>query len=134
MTGPLDFFTTSRSGDMVAPNFGAPASFVACWARASGVHVRPVMTAAAPMTALRMRNERRSTPAGKAESGADGDGRLSLADPGEVMSVTRERERVEYGRRVDLWTEVRPRRPRQVEPNQEPDGCGEVSRAVKGPQ
>jgi hypothetical protein len=38
------------------------ASFAACAARASGVQVVPVITAAAPMTALRMRNVRRSMP------------------------------------------------------------------------
>ena len=42
------------------PAWAAAASLAACWARASGVQVVPVITAAAPMTALRMRNDRRS--------------------------------------------------------------------------
>src|SRR3954469_15105124 len=66
MTGALDFFTASRSGDILSPSFGSilgsDASFVARAARASGVQLVPVITAAAPITALRMRNERRSTP------------------------------------------------------------------------
>src|SRR4029434_11204652 len=75
MTGPLDFFTTSRSGDNLAPNFGAPASFSACAARASGVQARAVITAAAPMTALRMRKDRRSMFEESADaSGKAGDG------------------------------------------------------------
>ena len=37
-------------------------------ARASGVHAAPVITAAAPMTALRMRKDRRLMPAGIADS------------------------------------------------------------------
>jgi hypothetical protein len=37
----------------------AAASFAACWARASGVIVLPVITIAAPMTAFRMRKARR---------------------------------------------------------------------------
>src|SRR6185503_10443070 len=68
MTGPLDFFTTSRSGESLEPILGSAASFSACWARASGVQALPVITAAAPMTALRMRNDRRSTPAGTSAS------------------------------------------------------------------
>src|SRR6185503_12943011 len=68
ITGPLDLFTTSRSGESLAPILGAVASFAACWARASGVHALPVITAAAPMTALRMRKDRRSRPEGIADS------------------------------------------------------------------
>src|SRR3954470_19897704 len=60
MTGPLDCFTTFSSGEVAPPSFGAPASLAACAARASGVQVRPVITAAAPITALRTRNARRS--------------------------------------------------------------------------
>src|SRR5262249_17501744 len=37
-------------------------------ARASGFQVVPVIAAAAPITAFRIRNERRSTPAGIADS------------------------------------------------------------------
>src|SRR5215471_10936912 len=55
ITGPLDCFTTFRLGE----SLGTSASFAAWAARASGVIVFPVMTIAAPMTALRMRNERR---------------------------------------------------------------------------
>src|SRR5688572_33484417 len=63
MTGPLDFFTTFKSGERVAPCFGAPASLAAWAARASGVQLRPVITAAAPITPLRMINDRRSIEA-----------------------------------------------------------------------
>jgi hypothetical protein len=64
----LDFFTTFRSGESVAPIFGLPAASLAAWAaRASGVQALPVITAAAPMTALRIRNERRSMVDGNSE-------------------------------------------------------------------
>src|SRR5215831_9091675 len=55
ITGPLDCFTTLRLGE----SLGISASFAAWAARDSGVIVFPVITIAAPMTALRMRNERR---------------------------------------------------------------------------
>jgi hypothetical protein len=60
----LDLFTTSKSCDIEVESSGgngdlAAASFSACWARASGVQTRPVITAAAPMTALRMMKDRR---------------------------------------------------------------------------
>jgi hypothetical protein len=63
ITGPLALFTTSKSDDMVVESSAgsgdfAAASFAACWARASGVQVLPVITAAAPMTALRMMKDR----------------------------------------------------------------------------
>src|SRR5215831_7998604 len=61
MTGPFDLFTTSKSGDIVAEfNLGAPASLAAWAARAWRVQVVPVITAAAPMMALRMTKVRRS--------------------------------------------------------------------------
>src|ERR1700757_1489236 len=61
MTGPLDLFTTSRSGDIeVESTLGAADSFAAWAARVSRVQTDPVITAAAPMTALRMMNDRRS--------------------------------------------------------------------------
>src|SRR5262245_60599689 len=82
MTGPLDFFTTSKSADIVAPSLGPSASFLACWARASGVQVLPVITAAAPMTALRIRNFRRSTPAGVPDSAGAPNSPSSLAEFG----------------------------------------------------
>jgi hypothetical protein len=64
ITGPLDLFTTSKSGDIEVEFTGgkadlAAASVAACRARASGVQVLPVITAAAPMTALRMMKARR---------------------------------------------------------------------------
>ena len=62
ITGPLDLFTTSRSGE-IEPEFRAgleAASLAACAARASLVQVVPVMTAAAPITAFRIRKVRRS--------------------------------------------------------------------------
>src|SRR5215469_3312243 len=62
ITGPLDSFTTLRLGDRGTCGFEGGAA-AAC-ARASGVSARPVTSAAALMTALRMRNDRRSTPAG----------------------------------------------------------------------
>src|SRR6185503_6625700 len=68
MTGPLDFFTTFRSGDILEPILGAAASLAACWARAAGVQALPVITAAAPMTPLRMMKDRRSMPAGTSVS------------------------------------------------------------------
>ena len=46
ITGPLDFFTTFRLGDRPAAFLGCAASFAAWAARASGVQVVPVMTAA----------------------------------------------------------------------------------------
>src|SRR5205809_2046452 len=76
MTGPLDFLTTSRSGERAPPILGAPASFAAWAARASGVQVLPVITAAAPIAALRMmkdlrlRFERIADSAGNAGEGA----------------------------------------------------------------
>src|SRR6185312_13084394 len=67
MTGPLDFLTTLRFSDMELESSGgrdgfAAASVAACWARAWGVQALPVITAAAPITALRMMNVRRSMP------------------------------------------------------------------------
>src|SRR6266850_4457357 len=86
MTGPLDFFTTSRSGDIVEPCLGCAASFAAWAARVWGVQGTPVIAAAAPMTALRMRNERRSTPEGMFESAGDGrNSPSSLAEVGVLM-------------------------------------------------
>src|ERR1043165_8812334 len=72
MMGPLDFFTTSRFGSSDAPSFGAAASLAACWARASGVIVFPVITIAAPMTAFRIMKERRL----RLDIGADSSGKL----------------------------------------------------------
>src|SRR6186997_2107346 len=75
MTGPLDFFTTFKSGESLEPILGAAASLAACWARASGVQALPVITAAAPMTLLRMMKDRRSMPAGTSVSaGTAGNG------------------------------------------------------------
>src|SRR5262245_1596993 len=91
ITGPLDLFTTSRSGDIVVPSLGASflgcaASFAACAARASGVQVVPVSAAAAPMTPLRMRNDRRSTPEGMADSsGGFGNSPSSLGEVGVLI-------------------------------------------------
>src|SRR4051812_7191658 len=65
MTGALALFTTSRSGERREPSFGSVASFAAWAARASGVHVLAVITAAAPMTALRMMKDRRLMPSGR---------------------------------------------------------------------
>src|SRR5439155_2386367 len=52
----------------LAPNLGLAASFSACAARASFVQIFPVITAAAPMTALRMMKVRRSMLAGISDS------------------------------------------------------------------
>src|SRR6516225_2662133 len=87
ITGPLDLFTTSSSGDMVAPSLGLSASFAACWARASGVQVVPVIAAAAPMTALRMRNARRSMPVGMMDSSGGGNSPSSLTESGVFMGL-----------------------------------------------
>src|SRR6516225_8275765 len=73
MTGPLDLFTTSKSDDMEVESSGgnedlAAASLAACWARASGVIDLPVITIAAPITALRIRKARRLMFEGIADS------------------------------------------------------------------
>src|SRR6516225_5150314 len=65
ITGPFDCFTTFKFGDMEVESSGgngdfAAASLAACAARASRVQVVPVITAAAPITALRMMKVRRS--------------------------------------------------------------------------
>jgi hypothetical protein len=84
ITGPLDLFTTSKSDDMEVESNGgngdfAAASFAACWARASGVQTFPVITAAAPMTALRMMKARRLIFDGIADSsGKPGESALLL--------------------------------------------------------
>src|SRR6187402_710658 len=79
ITGALDFFTTSRSGESLEPNLGSPASLAAWAARASGVQVLAVITAAAPMTALRTRNDLRSIPSGRfAVAGTSGASGVSL--------------------------------------------------------
>src|SRR4051812_894319 len=93
ITGPLDFLTTSRSGESGAePTLTAPASLAAWLARASGVHSFPVMTAAAPMTALRMRNDRRLIPegmSGPARLTGNSRNRFSLLSAdGDVFIVT----------------------------------------------
>src|SRR5262249_43993439 len=78
MTGPSDFLTTSRSCDMEPPIGCDPsflagaASFAACWARASGVQVAPVITAAAPMQALRIRKVRGAGSGGGGGPGGGG--------------------------------------------------------------
>jgi hypothetical protein len=89
MTGPFDCLTTFKSGDMVEEsNFGFPAagfvaSFAACAARASFVQTRPVITAAAPMTALRIMNVRRSMyEPGFDVSGNSGNNSVSLSSDG----------------------------------------------------
>src|SRR5215469_7436639 len=92
ITGPFDFFTTSRSGDIEVESSGGSsdceaASFVACWARASGVHVLPVITAAAPMIALRIRKVRRSMPEGIAGSAGFAWNSLSFLGEGGVFIV-----------------------------------------------
>src|SRR6516225_3364166 len=73
ITGPLDLFTTSRSCDIEVESSGgngdfAAASFAACWARASVVQTVPVIAAAAPITAFRMRKVRRSIFSGRLNS------------------------------------------------------------------
>src|SRR4029079_14606730 len=81
ITGPLDFFTTLRSGDRGAePTLTPDDSFAACCARASGVQTFPVITAAAPMTALRMRKDRRSIPCGITGSSGNSGNNCSLFD------------------------------------------------------
>ena len=61
ITGPFDFFTTSRSGDKFSAGAGAVAAATVAFF-SSVVH--PVMTAAAAIAALRMRNARLSAPDG----------------------------------------------------------------------
>src|SRR5690242_21853276 len=58
MTGPFAVFSTFRSGDISFFGGGAAATF-----SVSEVE-QPVITATEPMSALRMRNVLRSTPAG----------------------------------------------------------------------
>src|SRR5689334_14695480 len=63
MIGPFDFLTTSRSGErLLAAGVGGGSVPPTCLAFSSAV--QPVRTAAAPMVALRIRNLRRSAPAG----------------------------------------------------------------------
>ena len=64
MTGPLAFFTTSRSGDTLLAGTGGAAGGgkAACCCGVAGE--QPVITAVAPMRALRIMNARLSTPAG----------------------------------------------------------------------
>src|SRR5262245_54356090 len=93
ITGPLDLFTTSRSGDIVVPSLGGSflgwaASFAAWAARASGVQVVPVSAAAAPMTPLRMKNERRSTPGGTDSGGSFAMSPSSFGEVGVLMLGT----------------------------------------------
>src|SRR4051812_38782163 len=73
---------------MVAPSLGCAASLAACWARASGVHDLPVSAAEAPITALRIKNDRRSTPAGTAVSGGARNGLSSCGIFGSLMRDT----------------------------------------------
>src|SRR6185436_14189915 len=87
ITGALDFFTTSRSGERLEPSLGSPASLAACAARASGVQVLAVITAAAPMTALRMRNDRRSMPAGRSSVEDAAGGTMLSLESGFVFMV-----------------------------------------------
>src|SRR5262245_25670356 len=63
MIGPFDAFTTLSVGDMWPALWGGPAG-AADGAAAAAVNGRPAITAAAPATALRIMNARRSTPAG----------------------------------------------------------------------
>src|SRR6185312_10193605 len=60
------------SGDNSPPSFGAAASLVACCARASIAQVVPVIAAAAPITAWRIRKVRRSTSSGRSASAGIG--------------------------------------------------------------
>src|SRR5688572_30409321 len=62
MTGPFDFLTTLRSGDSGGATAGAAA--VARLVASAAEIERPVSTLVAPISALRMRKVRRSTPAG----------------------------------------------------------------------
>src|SRR4030095_7474252 len=54
------------------------ASLAACWARASVVQTVPVIAAAAPITALRMRKVRRSIFSGRFSSAENSGNRLSF--------------------------------------------------------
>src|SRR5262245_1216311 len=79
----MELESSGGSGDF------CPASFAAWWARASAVQVRPVIAAAAPMTALRMKNERRSIPGGTSDSlGNSWNGPSSLGEVGVLMSCS----------------------------------------------
>jgi hypothetical protein len=90
MTGPLDRFTTSRSDDMEVESSGgsgdfAAASLAACWARACGVQTVPVIAAAAPITALRMMNVRRSMLSGRFDSLHNSGNILSFLSEDDVL-------------------------------------------------
>src|SRR3954452_9490328 len=85
MTGPLDFLTTSRLGERSPPSLCSPASLAALAARDSGVQVLPVITAAAPMTALRTMKDRRLISEGIAGSSGNAGGSASLLVLGVFM-------------------------------------------------
>src|SRR5262245_46836098 len=79
MTGPFDFFTTSRLGSSFG-GFGvdAVAAFFAVSSAVAGTV--PASTATAPIIALRIMNARRSTPSGTSTgslSRSSDDGRFS---------------------------------------------------------
>src|SRR5688572_24795684 len=63
ITGPFDFFTTFKSGDTWVPGGGVEPTCAAL-----ACTEQPVITAAAPIAALRIRKARRSTPAGASGS------------------------------------------------------------------
>src|SRR5215204_2715794 len=63
MTGPLAFFTTSRSAETFGLGAGS-AGGAAVLAALGAAGEQPVITLAAPTTAVRIRNARRSKPAG----------------------------------------------------------------------
>jgi len=64
ITGPFDFLTTSRSPDIWPAGFGGSAAGAGAADSFFSAGEQPVMTAAAPRTAERIMNVRRSTPAG----------------------------------------------------------------------
>src|SRR4029077_2384221 len=92
ITGPLDLFTTSKSCDMEVESSGgnglfSAASLAACWARASAVQTVPVIAAAAPITAFRMRTVRRSIFSGRFSSAENSGNTLSLSSEDFLLIV-----------------------------------------------
>src|SRR5258707_4233400 len=68
----MEVESSGGNGDLAA------ASFAACCARASSVQTDPVIAAAAPITALRMMNVRRSIFSGRFDSAGRSGNTLSL--------------------------------------------------------
>jgi hypothetical protein len=76
MTGPFAFFTTPKSGETFPPAFWGGAAAAALCSFSEAEH--PVITAAALMTALRIKNVLRSTEAGRSSVFNSAAGRKSV--------------------------------------------------------